>query len=66
MDLLVELAISWLVLWLAQNKGLSVLGIMPNRTGILQLLIGFSGGLSSLWLQFLLTNSFLGKPVDVE
>lgn len=43
MDLLVELALSWLVLWLTQKKGLSVLGLLPSRIRLVQVLIGFLG-----------------------
>lgn len=58
MDLLVELAISWLVLWLAQKKGLSVLGILPNRTRALQLLIGFFGACLLCSFNFFLQTIF--------
>jgi len=39
--ILAELCISWIILWLAERKDLSVLGFTPTRTRTIQLLIGF-------------------------
>ena len=61
MDLLVELVVSWLVLWLAQKKGLSELGMLPNRTRILQLLIGFSGACLLCGFNLFLQTIFSGS-----
>jgi membrane protease YdiL (CAAX protease family) len=61
MDLLVELALSWLIIRLAQKKGLGVLGMRPNRTRILQLLSGFFGACLLCGFNFFLQTRFSGS-----
>ncbi len=39
--IIVQLAISWLIIWLAERKDLSVLGFMPSRTRLRQFLTFF-------------------------
>ena len=39
--ILVELGISWLILWLVERKNLSVLGLTPSKNRTIQLLTGF-------------------------
>src|SRR5688572_22542700 len=34
--IIVELAVSWLLLWLIEKKNLGVLGLMPNRRRLIQ------------------------------
>ncbi|WP_423147764.1 lysostaphin resistance A-like protein [Rubrolithibacter danxiaensis] len=41
MDLVVELILSWLALWFFEKKNLSVLGIKPTKTRMMNLFTGF-------------------------
>ena len=41
MGILVQLALSWLLLWLFAKKHLTALGILPTKSRLINLLIGF-------------------------
>ena len=60
MDLIIELAISWLVLRLALRKDLLVLGILPSGKRMMQFTVGFFGACFICGFNFFLQSIFSG------
>lgn len=59
--LIVELIISWLLLWLVCNKHLSVLGFRPTKGRLTNLAIGFLIAASCCTLYQLITTTFINN-----
>jgi membrane protease YdiL (CAAX protease family) len=58
LGILVELALSWLILWLFARKHLPVLGIVPTKNRLINLLIGFVLAASCCFLYFAVKSFF--------
>jgi uncharacterized protein len=56
--ILVEVALSWLILWVLAKKHLTVLGIIPTKTRLIHLLIGFLLAVFCCFLYFSVKTYF--------